>query len=198
MPKVVDPVERRREIIDAVFRLVVRDGMAAASLRHIADEAGLNIGSVRHYFPDVDALFEAAAREMADRVERRIRAELAALDGALTSDDSAAALAATMHLFEQFLPLDEERRSETIVWLAFMERSRTQPHLRPYATELLEGPRELARLVTRHVGADHDAAEVLAAAVDGLTLAAVHRPEDYPPERQRGVLGRALASTLRA
>lgn len=33
MPKLVDPVARRQEVVDAVFRVAVRDGLQHASLR---------------------------------------------------------------------------------------------------------------------------------------------------------------------
>lgn len=50
MPARIDPQERRQEVIRAAFRLVVAEGIEGVSLRKVADESGLNVGSVRHYF----------------------------------------------------------------------------------------------------------------------------------------------------
>lgn len=198
MPKQVDPEQRRRHVVDAVFRLVVRDGVAAASLRNIAAEAGLSLGSVRHYFDSSEALLEHAAREMAQRVEARIVARLPGLEAALAGDDQEAAFSAVLGLFEELLPLDGQRRAEATVWLAFTELSRTTPVLRPYAAELLHGSRVMALEVTRASGQPDDAAEVLAACVDGVILAAVHDPEGYPPDRQRQLVAHQLLLVLGA
>lgn len=198
MPKQVDPVQRRRDVVDAVFRLVVRDGVTAASLRNIAAEAGLSIGSVRHYFDSSEALLEHAAREMAQRVEARIVARLPGLESALAGDDRRAAFAAVLGLVEELLPLDDERRAEAVVWLAFTELSRTTPALRPYAAELLHASRVMALEITRSAGRPDEAAEVLAACVDGVILAAVHDPRGYPPERQRHLVAHQLMLVLGA
>lgn len=192
MPKLVDRDERRRRVVDAVFRLVVRDGVEGASLRHVAAEAGLNIGSVRHYFDSAEELLTAAAREMAERVERRVRSHEEAVDRAVVAEDPAAQRAAVLAMVEELLPLDDERRLETTVWLAFTERSRTTEALRPYAAELIEGSREVVRPMTQALGLPDEAAEAFAACVDGLVLAAVHDPDDYPPARQRRVLAYQL------
>ncbi|WP_460770761.1 TetR/AcrR family transcriptional regulator [Mariniluteicoccus flavus] len=198
MPKLVDPTERRQAIIEAVFRLVCRDGITGASLRHIADEAGLNIGSVRHYFDSADDLLEAAARAMADRVANRIRSHEPAIDAAMQRGDHQAALQGLVGMLEELMPLDEARRAEATVWLAFTERSRTRENLKPYAAELLFGSRELARALTGALGQPDEAAEALAACVDGLILAAVHFPENYPAERQRAVLAHQIDTVTRA
>lgn len=65
----IDPRERRRDIVRAAFRLVVAEGVAGMSLRKVAAESGLNIGSVRHYFRGHDELLIAAAEEAGDRMD---------------------------------------------------------------------------------------------------------------------------------
>ncbi len=66
----------RTRILEAVLRLVARGGIAEASLRKVAEEAGINIGSVRHYFGSAESLMTAAAEEVGARMAQR-------LDGAL-------------------------------------------------------------------------------------------------------------------
>jgi AcrR family transcriptional regulator len=57
-----------------VFRVIRRDGVDQASLRAVATEAGLVIGSVRHYFATHDEMIVFAMRVLADRVTTRIAA----------------------------------------------------------------------------------------------------------------------------
>ncbi len=54
MPKIVDHDARREEIAQALWRVVRRDGIRAASVRTVAAEAGWSAGAVRYYFPDQD------------------------------------------------------------------------------------------------------------------------------------------------
>ena len=69
MPKKVAPDARRREVGEAVLRVVGRLGaVEGASYAAIAAESGLAVGSVRHYFPNHDAILQFAMQELADRV----------------------------------------------------------------------------------------------------------------------------------
>ena len=74
MPKIIDRASRRRDVIHAVWRLILNGGMQQATFRAIADETGLAIGSIRHYFGSHEDLIVAAAQELSDRVEGRLRA----------------------------------------------------------------------------------------------------------------------------
>ncbi|MHA6798644.1 TetR/AcrR family transcriptional regulator [Bounagaea algeriensis] len=62
----------KTRILEAVLRLVVRGGIAEASLRKVAEEAGINIGSVRHYFGSAESLMTAAAEEVGARMAQRL------------------------------------------------------------------------------------------------------------------------------
>ena len=72
MPARIDPEKRRREVVEAAFRLVIAHGVEGISLRKVAEESGLNIGSVRHYFDGHQDLLVAAAQEAGDRMGRRL------------------------------------------------------------------------------------------------------------------------------
>ena len=50
MPRLIDADTRRRDIARATWRLVLREGLDAVSVRNVAREAGLSTGSVRHSF----------------------------------------------------------------------------------------------------------------------------------------------------
>jgi AcrR family transcriptional regulator len=194
VPKLVDPEARRGEVVDAVFRVVCRDGLEHASLRNIAQEAGLAIGSVRHYFTSHAELTAFALQALVDRVNRRVMAHLEHLQ-----DGDWRTLAECV--LAEFLPLDEPRREEATVWLAFITAARTRADLRPHAQKIHDGLRFVAgRLLKRaraggvlRSGRDLPLeTERLCAILDGLALGAVLQPQSLPPRMVR----RALAAHL--
>ncbi|MGW1071960.1 TetR/AcrR family transcriptional regulator [Streptomyces sp. NPDC002537] len=197
MPKIVDPGARRRAVAEAVLRVVGRDGLDAASLRNVADEAGLAIGSVRHYFTDHDEMVIFAMGELADRVERRVRAHADRILAAAPADRRGPA----EELLTEFLPLDEARREEAALWIAFTTAARTRPGLRPRAVETQANMLVLLDRVVRGgqesgtLRADLDVeleSLRLAALVDGLTLQAVLEPQRLAADVLLRVLRRHL------
>ncbi|GAA0919265.1 TetR/AcrR family transcriptional regulator [Virgisporangium aurantiacum] len=201
MPKIVDPDARRRAVTDAVFRVISRDGLEAASLRRIADEAGLAIGSVRHYFASHTELTVFALAALRTRMTERILRHVDRLAGA----DPAPPREVAEAVLAEFLPLDEARHQETVVWLAFVTAARTRPELHDESTRLHEGTRQVVRRVVDRaaslgrVADDFDPAletERLAALLDGLAMSAVLHPDLVTPATMRRILTHHL-DTLR-
>jgi DNA-binding transcriptional regulator YbjK len=58
--------ERRRQLVAATARAIADRGLAGLRLKHIADEAGLSIGSVLYYYPDLDALIAEVHADVLD------------------------------------------------------------------------------------------------------------------------------------
>ena len=200
MPKIVDPEERRRLVAEAIFTIVVRDGLAHASLRNVAGEAGLAVGSVRHYFTNSDEMIGFALRALVDRIGARI---LAHAELAIAETDRKKRRALTAELLGELLPLDETRYTESAVWLAFATEARTSPRLRPNIREMYDGTRRLVGKVltrSRELGglADHvDIAvetERLTALIDGLMTNGVIQPDRMTPDLMRTVLDAHLDS----
>ncbi len=208
VPKIVDPDQRRADVVDALFRVVRREGLESASLRRVADEAGLAVGSVRHYFDGHDALVAFALDAMVERVTARLVERVGVLLPALESGDlgGAATLDAVVDLLAELLPLDAERRDEASVWLSFEAAARTRPDLHGRSAAAVRGTSALVRRVldgalargTLRAGLDLELEEQrLSALVDGLTLRCVLHPELLPPDRARTILANHLAG-LRA
>jgi AcrR family transcriptional regulator len=193
VPKVVDPEARRREVAEAVFRVVRRHGLEQASLRNVADEAGLAIGSVRHYFADHDDLLRFALKELNDRLERRIMVHVAAVRSASSREGRRRAVEG---LLGELLPLDPDRRDEAEIWLAFTTAARTRPALRSQARRLHEGLRMIVGKVLVGGGVPDVEVETerLAALLDGLALNGVLQPDLTTPDVMRAVLRTHLAS----
>jgi AcrR family transcriptional regulator len=131
MPKFVDAALRRQEVVEAVFRIVAADGLERASLREVADEAELAVGSVRHYFASSEDLLTHAFSVVVDRIAARLAAaedRLAALQpGSMEYHQG------VLTLLGEFLPLDEERAVDSCVWMAFKNAARTKHFLAPEA-----------------------------------------------------------------
>ncbi|MEU7859936.1 TetR family transcriptional regulator C-terminal domain-containing protein [Nonomuraea sp. NPDC049141] len=185
MPKVVDPVERRREVVDALFRVVVRDGLQRASLRTVAAEAQLNIGSLRHYFATQEELMRFAMTSMIERVTQRLRAAVEEA-GDLAALSTRERLELSARLLGELLPLDERRHAEVTVFLDFAAASRTDPALRDLAVRVAVGTRGFVGRVLERLEARGDLrpglrldveTERLSSLVDGLAMNAVLRPE---------------------
>ncbi|MBF6060442.1 TetR family transcriptional regulator C-terminal domain-containing protein [Nocardia terpenica] len=188
MPKLVDRDSRRREVVDALFRVAVRDGLHRASLRAVADEAGLNIGSVRHYFADQRELMRFAMQTMLDRVDDRLQRRI---DEA--GDPSAFGPARLRHLaadlLAELLPLDETRRAEAAVFIDFITAARTNPAIGgDLAHQAAVGTRTLVRRIL--VRMTESAAprldldtetERLTSLLDGLSLNAILHPDLIDP-----------------
>lgn len=180
MPKFVDAALRRQEVVEAVFRIVAADGLERASLREVADEAELAVGSVRHYFASSDELLAHSFGVVVDRIVRRLTAadeRLAEVQPGTPEHHQG-----VLTLLGEFLPLDEERAVDACVWMAFKSAARTKPFLAPEADR---SHRAVAAIVGRIVmelssGVGPDAAGTVAATVSDDAAAA-----DAAPDQQR-------------
>lgn len=172
MTKRPDPHERRQEIVEAAFRLLVAEGITGVSLRKVAAESGINIGSVRHYFTSHEELLEAAAIEAGERMGRRLAHHPGAALRGLTGQ---AALDGMQAIIEDVLPMDEPRTHEAIVVMELIMASRTMPVFRPVVAQM--GKDLVVVLEEALVAVDSPAprsdAEQLAAFIGGLTIDAI-------------------------
>ncbi|WP_345710793.1 TetR/AcrR family transcriptional regulator [Kineococcus glutinatus] len=176
MPRLIDHAAREVEVAEAAWRVVVRDGVRALSVRTVAAEAGLATASLRRAFPTQQALL-AFSLEL---VARRVRQRIAALPPATSVREAASALLA------QLLPLDGERRTEMEVFLLIGSLAHTDPQLRHvHRAAHAELGTACRRVVEGLVGAgwargDLDTgfeARRLHALVDGLALHLVRQEE---------------------
>lgn len=180
MPRHVDQHERSARITTACFRILERDGLAALSVRNVADEAGIAPASLRRLFPTQDGLREHCLTS----IEERVRARIDALDS--TGRTRA------VETLAQVLPLDADRTTEILAQVQLGVLSRTDEHLVASARRLNAGvgavcARALAILdEAGAVAADRDLgdeADRLHALVDGLAVEHTWDPGARAPER---------------
>jgi AcrR family transcriptional regulator len=198
MPKIVDHETRREEIAEALWRVVRRDGIRAASVRTIAAEAGWSAGAVRYYFPDQAGLLSFAMDLVSHRVRQRVEA--------IESEGSA--LSIVMRYLEQVLPLDAERRAEFDVWLAFLAQAQAESGADTLHRHVDKVHDELRELCGTLLGALAAAGglkegldlalevERLHALIDGLSLHGAIQPGHSTPTRIQQLIRHHIESLL--
>jgi len=189
----IDQDSRRHEIAHAVWRIVLRDGVSAVSIRDVAAEAGLAVGSVRHVFGSKAELLEYSMALVHEQTRDRVAAHFAIKDPRKFAE---AVLA-------ELLPLDDQRRTELAVNMAVVAESPSHPGLRRVALDAQQAVSEAcAAVLTRlrhddliRPGADMAyEAERLHALVDGLALHALTAErKDLRPKAILAVLRAHLA-----
>lgn len=150
MPKRVDPVERRRSIAEAVFRVTAERGVEAASLRDVAAEAGVSMGMVQHYFDTKDEMLLFALQYMRERIASRLQERLVHMPSVSLRDIVRAVLT-------ELLPTEEDTRAEAIISVGFYSRAAVTPD---YAAGLREGLRMMLDIITRHLEAARSGGEM--------------------------------------
>lgn len=76
----LDPAVRRGRIVDAALAVMLRNGLAATTVRDVAQEMGASPGLVHHYFESMDELLATAFERAASEGLDETRAVMAALD----------------------------------------------------------------------------------------------------------------------
>lgn len=187
MPKIVNHDQRREQLAEAAWRVIRREGLEGVSVRSVAEEAGMSLGSLRHYFMTQSELLEFSMRLVSERVNKRI--ENMAYSGNPRQDIEA--------IIGELVPLDEERLAECEVWLAFVGSALAHPGLRELSKEVHESLYAgFRRIVDSLIRLGMARPEIDAhletmrfhALVDGLVVHGVTRKQTVSPEDIRQVI----------
>jgi AcrR family transcriptional regulator len=193
VPIRVDHAERQTRLAAAVWRIVLRDGVRGASVRRVAREAGLSMGSVRYFFSTQDQLLQFAMREVIKRASARIDAG---------GEERAAALRdgrpvdAVLSVVAEVLPLDDERLTEARVWAAFAGQT-ADPGMAAIRREADDGVGQICHdgLTALAEGGRIDPSrdleietERLWSLLDGLTMHILLDPARMPADRVETLL----------
>ncbi|WP_344596577.1 TetR/AcrR family transcriptional regulator [Actinomadura vinacea] len=189
MPARGDHDARRRDVSEAVWRVLAERGFGGLTLRAVAAEMDASTGLLTHYFPSKKALvshaLDIAEERTAARARRAAAPGLAALRAALLD----------------VLPLTPDATAMNRVWVGSWDGSLGDPELFTRETARYEGWRARLR---PHVEAAVDRGELppetdiddtvatAAAFAHGLVLQALFDPAAFPPSRQTALLDRFL------
>ncbi|MGC9496272.1 TetR/AcrR family transcriptional regulator [Streptomyces sp. WG7] len=205
MPRVADHDARHGQITDAVQRLIVRYGLSTVTVARTAAEAGVSVGLVQHYFAAKDEMLLATFTRVNGRFTARV-------DELVNRGEAAGRTIAEMlrQALAELVPLDEARRAEFLVRLAFAGQAAHDARLAAVQRETLMGIRSrVARAigngtvcgeVARGADATEHALRVVAF-TEGLALH-THIDPDGTPEPAAlaaldGQLGRVFTGTCR-
>ncbi|GGC85024.1 HTH-type transcriptional regulator PksA [Tersicoccus solisilvae] len=119
MPRRIDTDARKAQLARAVWQVILDRGIGAVSVRTVADEASVAVGSLRHVFPTRAELLEFSAALMVQRARDRIR-QLPPVE-----DPQQYAL----EVIRQLLPLTPDSRAELEVNIALIAETPALPEL---------------------------------------------------------------------
>lgn len=164
--------ERRARVAEAAWCVIAERGIAAVSVRTVAAEAGMAVGSLRHLFPTQKELLEFSAELMIERASARV----SAVDPRPDAVDYALAV------ITELMPLAPQTRREFEINIALIAETPANPGLAGIRDDAHEQLLDLfARIVAmlRNQDAAAEAGESdarrLLALVDGLGLHLLHR-----------------------
>ncbi|MEF3311805.1 TetR/AcrR family transcriptional regulator [Paenibacillus sp. GYB004] len=187
MPKIVDHDKRRVLLAEAAWRVIRRVGIDGVSVRNVAEEAGMSLGSLRHYFTTQSELLAFSMRLVSDRVYERIT----------TTSWSGDPRQDMENIIAELVPLDDERLAECEVWMAFAGKAVADPALKSLNREIYDSLRNLFRMFIATLaekgmmkpGVNEELeAEKLFAIVDGLVVHGVICPDEVTRARITAVV----------
>ncbi|MEU7734972.1 TetR family transcriptional regulator C-terminal domain-containing protein [Streptomyces griseus] len=189
MPRVIDTDERNRQVAEAAWRVLVREGLPALSVRKVAAEAGLPPSSLRYTFPTQASLRIRAYALVVERLAERVAAIEPGADWARA-------------VLLELLPLDESRRLEMEITVVLGTAAMADGDLRATHHRAHRAVRDLCERVVRAVGVDPADVRVqterLHAMMDGLALHMIRQGEDEGTDWAVRVVDTHLAGLERA
>lgn len=187
--------DRRLEVSEAAWRVIVREGLDRTSMRAIAQEMGCTTGVVTHYFRNKEELIRFALDQVGERLQIMMQSAIEAVTG---TNRLVAMLSA-------FLPLDQERKDILKVWVAFLgyavgrealmvEHQQSAAQLRDVIVQELN-TLQSERLIRADVKPEIEA-NALLALVNGLSLDALIQASNLSPEQQQWFIQRHVNQLL--
>ncbi|MFB8032535.1 TetR/AcrR family transcriptional regulator [Streptomyces sp. NPDC056004] len=158
MPKQVDHRERRETIARALWRVVEQRGIAHASVREVAQEAGISHGAVQHYFATREEMLVFAMDFASEQTSRRVAEGVGELGNPPHPRDMLRVMIAEM------LPLHPDARATSRMSAAYVLEALHDANIRARARDGLAQGRDLIEQIVRqaitdgHIGPGHDPA----------------------------------------
>ena len=186
---------RREALVLAALELLAEGGPAAATVRAIADRAGVTPGLIRHYFAGKDDLTRAAYRQFMDGMTAVSVAAMTA------GHDDARARLSRFIVSSLRPPVMEPLRLS--LWSAFLQLIRSNPEMRAIHRQTYYGYRDvLEALIAALDRPGMDAARCRADAIacngviDGLWMEGAALPEDFSGDQLEHIGLQAVGAIL--
>lgn len=184
-----DDEGRRAELIAAATRVIAEHGIAAATTRRIAEEAGVPSGLVHYWFSGKDELLEAVISDTLLTIEDAVRESRT-----LPPDDEHAPL---QQLLAAFRTVADDDRGRQLAMYEMTTWALRRPGLAEVARHQYESYRRVAAEGLDAAGIDADEepalAQLVSAVFDGLTLSWLADPQGTDPEAVLRLLADLIA-----
>ena len=185
---------RRDALIGAALELIAKGGPKSATVRAIADRAGVTPGLIRHYFASKEELTRAAYRRLMDRMNGENAEVLKA-----QQDSPLARLAAFVAASLRPPIVDPERVG---LWAGFLHDVRRDPQMKAIHQTSYYDYRDLLQSLIADLPRAADAPQLRAdaiacnAVIDGLWLEGSVLPESFAPGELESIGLAAIGAIL--
>lgn len=112
-------IPARTRVLEALMNIIAEQGLDQVTIRAVASAADVSIGTVQYYCRSKDEMLEMAFNYVIDSSLDRV-------DAIPRGGDVGAVMRIAMR---EFMPLDDRRRRETRVYLAFAARAVVEANL---------------------------------------------------------------------
>ncbi|MDJ0596635.1 MAG: TetR/AcrR family transcriptional regulator [Pleurocapsa sp. MO_226.B13] len=179
--------DRRIEVSQAAWRVIVREGLDRTSIRAIARELNCTTGVVTHYFRDKQELILFALNQVTENLKQAME-EIA---------EQPLSIERLVEMLSTFLPLDSKRQEILKVWVAFLgyavgrkslmvEHQASAGQLRQMIMQELAALQS-AQIIRKDVDPGIEA-NVLLALVNGIALDSLIQEKCLDPQQQKIVI----------
>ena len=183
--------DRRLEVSEAAWRVIVREGLDRTSMRAIANEMNCTTGVVTHYFRNKQELILFALHQVTERLKGKMALAIADLSGTER----------LMAMLSSFLPIDRERQEILTVWVAFLgyavgredlmaDHQQSAGQLRQVILQELQSLRE-QQIIRADLDLESEA-NLMLALVNGLSLDSLIQAQRLSSEQQAAFIQRHI------
>lgn len=167
MPKIIDHDQYRKELLSQCFDLFAAKGYAAITMRQIAKGLKVSTGTLYHYFPSKELLFEQMVRDMAGRDIRNAIVEMQARESTIDR----------LEAVFQFIAKNEAYFiKQNLIWVEFYQQQKRDggDRLSLFCQIWKEHEAEIVELIAIK---DENILQLLRSFIDGTLLHRMFSPE---------------------
>ncbi|MGE4432307.1 MAG: TetR family transcriptional regulator C-terminal domain-containing protein [Sphingobium sp.] len=175
----------RKKVAEAIRKSIVENGIDSVTNRKIARDLGYSTSIIQHYFSNKHEMMSYVHSYTDNLAMAHVAQALQTHEGRLKPCVTA------------FLPMDEERRTNWLVWIAYWGYAVADAEFSDIQRTGVQAAREIindridalkaAGLIGAHIDSAN-AARRLMALIQGVSLQAAFDPDDWPAERQALIL----------
>jgi DNA-binding transcriptional regulator YbjK len=164
---------KRSALLDAAFRIIVRDGPGAVTMRSVVAEASASHGAVNYYFGSTHALIREALKKVARQSIEKLFQTWKTVD-AEACDPSTLARIISDHSFHDMI---EDRKRGIIIYELHLAAAR-DPSLRPIIQAWGRGYTRIVRETLEKLGSLDPSADaaLLVNLINGIVISQLALP----------------------